>query len=156
MLCERRDGRGEEQSSVAAGSSLAQLLETALKAPHYANIWLLRNPGQCYILVQWKQSLVVLLRAPSCLSLCEQGGQEKDARNFPLYGPLRARPTGAVTEHPAVGEVVPESFPWLWRGYSASCSSCFPLGMQQQGLGILCIAPSWPREGGCMYCPWGL
>lgn len=33
------------QSSVAAGSSLAQLLGTALEAPHQANIWLLRNPA---------------------------------------------------------------------------------------------------------------
>lgn len=135
MLCERRDGLEEKQRSVAAGSSLAQLLETALEAPHQANIWLLRNPGQCYVLVQWKQCLV-LLWAPSCLSLCDQGGQEEDAWNFLLYSPFTVRPAGVVTEHPAVGEVVPEPFRWLWRGYSASCSSCFPFGMQQQVLGF--------------------
>lgn len=47
MVSERRDGQREEQSSVAAGNSLALLLETALETAHQANICLLRNTGRC-------------------------------------------------------------------------------------------------------------
>lgn len=114
------------------GCSLAQLLETALEAPHQANIWLLRNPGQCYVLVQWKQCLV-LLWAPSCLFLCEHGSQEEDAWNFPLYSPLTAKANQGC-----------DWTPCCWRGGNWA----FSLALEGLFSFLLIILSSWHAATG--------
>lgn len=107
------------------------------------------KPSQCYVLYSENSVWSFCGLHPAFLYVSWQVSK-KIPEILCSTAHSQQRPAGAVTGHAAVGEEVPEPFPWLWRGYSASCSSCFPLGRQQQVLRILCTAPSWtrPKEGG--------
>lgn len=108
-----------KQSSPAAGNSFGD-------SPPGKYLAAEKPMPACYVLVQWVKT-ESRPSVGSILPFCMWAGRlGRRCREFSmLCSPPTARPAGAVIKHPAVGEVGAEPSPWLGKGHSCSCWSCW-------------------------------